>query len=277
MHTARDRIWLAFISVVMTTTTLIAVAHAPAWSAEVPSCRGLEATIVGTAGSDELIGTAGRDVIVGLGGNDVIRSLGGNDVVCGGAGDDTIHGGRGHDWIVGGPGNDHLFGRHGHDRLFGQLGEDTLRGGLWADVCRGEIEFSCEADYRGERDEEVWRELVDEYFGDIGQTDNALVIIACESNGDPFAVNPAGQVPKGLWQFIPSTWEWATPFTGWSHEHRFHPRAATETARWLYDWADGQTRRDGSDGQGFDPWAHCRCLLPEYDCEFDTTSVATKD
>ena len=273
----RNRVSLALSTVALAATTLVAVAHGPALGAEPPSCRGQEATIVGTSGPDDLVGTAARDVIVGLGGNDVIRGLGGNDVLCGGPGDDVIYGGRGADRMFGGSGDDLLYGRRGNDRLVGQAGSDTLRGGLWADVCIGENEFSCEADYRGERDEEVWRELVDEYFGDIGQTDAALVIIACESNGDPFAVNPAGQVPKGLWQFIPSTWEWATPFTGWSHEHRFHPRAATETARWLYDWADGQTRRDGSDGQGFDPWVHCRCLLPDYDCEFDTTAVAIKD
>lgn len=232
------------------------------------TCRGRAVTIMGTPGDDVITGTDGPDVIKGLGGNDVIYGLKGRDIICGGGGNDIIYGGLGDDWLYGGSGDDKLYGHKGHDRLFGFAGNDTLKGGLFADVCVGENEVNCETDYRGERDEEEWRDLVDEFFGDIGQTDNALVIIACESNGDPFAVNPNGAVPKGLWQFIPSTWDWASPITGWDHEHRFHPRAATETARWLYDWADGRTRQDGSDGQGFDPWVNCRCLLAEYDCTF---------
>jgi len=254
----------------MVCTTIIGVVGTPliADAGNADTCRGRTATITGTAGDDEIMGTNGNDVIKGLGGNDIIHGLKGSDFICGDGGNDIIYGNRGNDWLYGGPGNDQIYGHRGHDRLFGFGGTDSLFGGLYADVCVGENEANCETDYRGERDEEEWRDLVDEFFGDIGQTDNALVIVACESNGDPFAVNPNGNVPKGLWQFIPTTWEWASPFTGWSHEHRFHPRAATETARWLYDWADGRTRQDGSEGQGFDPWVHCRCLLPEYNCQF---------
>ncbi|NND03500.1 MAG: transglycosylase SLT domain-containing protein [Acidimicrobiia bacterium] len=275
MSFATTRIRFAFSAFLMVCTTVIGVAGVPVTADAVvaETCRGRTVTISGTTGDDEIQGTSGNDVINGLGGNDVIHGLGGADIICGGAGNDIIYGNRGNDWIYGGPGDDALYGQRGHDRLFGYAGTDSLFGGLYADVCVGENEANCETDYRGERDEQVWRDLVDEFFGDIGETDNALVIVACESNGDPFAVNPNGQVPKGLWQFIPSTWEWATPFTGWDHEHRFHPRAATETARWLYDWADGRTRQDGSEGQGFDPWVHCRCLLPEYNCQFDLTAV----
>lgn len=271
MSAVTPRIRFALVSLAMVCTTVVgvaAVAPTPAYVAAA-TCRGWDVTIMGTPGPDTIVGTPDRDVIKGLGGDDVIRGLGGADIICGGAGHDTIYGNQGHDRLFGGRGDDVIWAGDGHDRAFGSDGNDTIHGGLWADVCIGETESSCEVDYRGERDEELWRQLVDEYFGDIGETDNALVIVACESNGDPFAVNPNGKVPKGLWQFIPSTWEWATEFTGWTHSHRFHPRAATETARWLYDWADGRTRQDGSEGQGFDPWVHCRCLLPEYDCQFD--------
>jgi Ca2+-binding RTX toxin-like protein len=41
-------------------------------SASVPTCRGLPATVAGTAGDDTLRGTARGDVIVGGGGLDVI-------------------------------------------------------------------------------------------------------------------------------------------------------------------------------------------------------------
>ncbi len=283
-------------------TTLVAVAASPppAEAGTGVFCHGREATILGTPGPDVIEGTPERDVIVGLGGADVIRGNGGNDVICGNNGRDTIYGNRGadriyggdqadtiygnggsdllygegsRDRIYGGTGNDRLYGGgssdelragRGNDRLFGHGGDDTLYGSRGADVCIGETESSCEVDYRGPRDVELWRDLVDEFFGEIGKTDDALVIVHCESLGDPFAINPNGARPVGLFQFIPSTWEWAAGFTGWAHETRMHPRAATETARWLYDWAETVTRRDGSQGQGFDPWVSCRCQLPDY-------------
>jgi len=266
----RTRFSLFAFVLAMTTAVAVAADTTPA-AADSVYCRSWEATIVGTDGPDEIFGTDGIDVIHGLGGDDIIHGLRGRDIICGGGGNDTIYGNQAADRLFGGGGDDELRGGRGNDRVRGKKGTDTLYGGSFADVCVGENETGCEVDYRGDRDEELWRHLVDEYFGDIGETDNALVIIACESNGDPFAVNPDGEVPKGLWQFIPSTWEWATPHVGWEEEHRFHPEAATATARWLYDWADG---RYGGDGQGFDPWTHCRCLLPEYDCVFDATAAS---
>jgi muramidase (phage lysozyme) len=88
---------------------------------------------------------------------------------------------------------------------------------------------------RGPRPEEEWRDMVDAYFGDIGETDNALVIIDCESNGDPFALNPRSDA-SGLFQFLPSTWDKWNPRTeGWEDETPFHPEANTATARRLFD------------------------------------------
>ena len=82
-----------------------------------PTCHGLPATIVGTAGADHLWGTPGRDVIVGLGGGDVIHGRGGNDVICGNRGADLIFGGAGADELSGGDGNDTLEGGGGADDL----------------------------------------------------------------------------------------------------------------------------------------------------------------
>jgi Ca2+-binding RTX toxin-like protein len=296
------RIRFAFVGMAVASTMLVGMAasSATAEAETVYFCHGREATKLGTPGNDVIQGTEGRDVIVALAGDDVIHGNGGNDVICGNngadiiygnGGADRIYGGKHADTIRGGPGSDFLYGQsgrdliygnNGHDRLygggsndelragfgndrvFGHGGDDALFGSRGADVCIGETESSCEVDYRGPRDEELWRPLVDEFFGDIGKTDDALVILRCESLGDPFAINPNGKRPVGLFQFIPTTWEWAAEFTGWSHETRMHPRAATETARWLYDWAETVTRRDGSDGQGFDPWVSCRCQLPDY-------------
>ena len=40
-----------------------------------PTCRGVPATIVGTAGNDTLLGTAGDDVMFGGGGRDNIAGV----------------------------------------------------------------------------------------------------------------------------------------------------------------------------------------------------------
>ena len=92
------------------------------------SCAGRPATILGSAGDDELTGTGRADVIVGLGGNDTISGLGGNDVICGGAGSDLINGGSGNDRILGGSGSDVLRGAKGSDTIFGGAGKDTIYG-----------------------------------------------------------------------------------------------------------------------------------------------------
>ena len=83
------------------------------------TCKGLPATIVGTAGNDVRVASAGRDVIAGLGGNDTLSGLGGKDVICGGAGKDTLRGGG------------------AKDTLLGQKGRDTLKGGGAKDICKG--------------------------------------------------------------------------------------------------------------------------------------------
>ena len=86
----------------------------------VPSCGGVDATIVGTDGPDVLTGTAGADIVALLEGDDSFRGGKGNDSVCGSSGDDEING----------QGND--------DTLRGGSGDDALIGGAGsADVCRG--------------------------------------------------------------------------------------------------------------------------------------------
>jgi Ca2+-binding RTX toxin-like protein len=95
-------------------------------------CRGLKATILGTARSDRrkgLVGTSRRDVIAALGGNDRAEGRGRADSICGGRGADSLRGGRGNDRVRGGVGNDRLIGGKGNDRLIGGKGKDTLIGG----------------------------------------------------------------------------------------------------------------------------------------------------
>jgi RTX calcium-binding nonapeptide repeat (4 copies) len=84
------------------------------------ACKGKPATIIGTAGADNLSGTPAADVIAALGGSDKVSGLAGNDTICGGAGKDTLKGGKG---------NDKLFGEAGKDTLKGGPGKDKLKGG----------------------------------------------------------------------------------------------------------------------------------------------------
>jgi uncharacterized repeat protein (TIGR01451 family) len=103
----------------------------------VPTCRGVAATVTGTAGGDELLGTPGPDVIVALGGNDRIVSRAGRDLICAGSGRDYVAAGTAADRIFGGGGGDRLLGGGGPDLLKGSAGNDVLKGGRGSDRLRG--------------------------------------------------------------------------------------------------------------------------------------------
>lgn len=103
------------------------------------TCRGRDATVVGTRGDDRLIGTPRTDVIVARRGEDAVLGRAGRDVVCAGRGDDRVRGGRAGDRINGRRGGDDLRGNAGRDRLRGGRGRDELRGGRHRDRCRGGV------------------------------------------------------------------------------------------------------------------------------------------
>lgn len=118
-----------------------------AYAQATPMCNGHRATIVGTAGPDNLHGTAGPDVIVGLAGVDVIHGGGGHDVICGGSGRDTLDGGPGRDNVRGQAGDDTLIGGDGNDHLIGNKGDTTtFAGGPGNDVFSSQTSIA-EVDY----------------------------------------------------------------------------------------------------------------------------------
>lgn len=169
--------------------------------AAVPTCRGMAATIVGTAGDDTLNGTAADDVIVGGGGLDVILGGSGDDMICGGstrveehdgeseyqtidggAGDDIVVGGDGVDYIDGSVGADLLIGHGGLDSLYGGAGEDTLRGGPGDDQLSGD---------RG----------TDRVFGDDGndrfEDSDGANLLEGGDGSDVFASGPGNDTIRG--------------------------------------------------------------------------------
>ena len=111
--------------------TFLVVAWLPVASWAAPgdasaTCLGMEATIVGTSGSDSIEGTSGHDVIAALAGDDRIRGRGGTDVICGGRGSDQI---KGHGDLLGGAGDDEIKGTWVADSFYGGPGDDSIHGG----------------------------------------------------------------------------------------------------------------------------------------------------
>lgn len=101
------------------------------------TCGGVPATVVGTAGSDDLVGTRGADVVVAGGGDDIVDTGPGRDLVCLGRGFDLASLGGGADRVLGGAGDDTLNGGGGADVLIGQSDVDAMFGGPGDDRIRG--------------------------------------------------------------------------------------------------------------------------------------------
>jgi hypothetical protein len=82
-----------------------------------------------------------------------------------------------------------------------------------------------------------WVFLVDKYFDD-GEFDTAMSILACESGGNPTAANPISTA-RGGWQFLKSTWGWATTGSGYAVDPYptgpDDPEQSTMMAAWLQD------------------------------------------
>ncbi|MBU1228159.1 MAG: hypothetical protein KJ698_13230 [Actinobacteria bacterium] len=240
--------------------------------------------IFGGPGDDEIDGGAGDDTVDGDSGDDDIKGSDGNDTLRGGAGDDALWGGLGNDLLEGGAGDDRVAGQDGgdiargdtgNDRVYGNAGDDVTEGGdhtdrIWAgpginlidggpgyDVCGGAgARQECEARHHSWTVEE-WRDLVAKYFDRLGETENALLIIDCESKGDPFSVNP-GSDASGLFQFLRGTWDWMAgekPKTLRFDEGRFDPELNVLNASKLVDYS----MRENPNA----PWAHwyCRYVL----------------
>ena len=128
MGTRRSTTTIVVAGLAMTSTFMpVATASGAAAAA---SCRGVPATIVGTAADDLLTGTPGPDVIVGLEGDDILLGVDGDDRICGGTGSDRLAGGAGDDQLFGEKdGFDYATGGLAGDALWGGPGDDLLNTG----------------------------------------------------------------------------------------------------------------------------------------------------
>lgn len=95
---------------------------------------------------------------------------------------------------------------------------------------------------------ERWRPLAAQFFSS-GQVDDALLIIQCESNGDPNAVNPYSGA-SGLFQFLPGTWAVASVGAGYADASVFDPEANIAAGAWLAGYYEAN---------GSDPWSPWAC------------------
>ncbi|HEY5684322.1 MAG TPA: transglycosylase SLT domain-containing protein [Acidimicrobiia bacterium] len=95
---------------------------------------------------------------------------------------------------------------------------------------------------------EAWRPLVTTHFApDL--VEDALVIMQCESLGDPNAVNPYSGA-SGLFQFMPGTWAVASVQAGVGDRSVFDGEANIIAASWLAEYYRSR---------GLDPWRPWTC------------------
>jgi hypothetical protein len=220
---------------------------------------------------DVLRGGEGDDFLQGFDGDDLLEGGPGRDELRGGYGEDTLEGEDGNDELHGQADSDILRGGPGTDRIWGKKGDDILEGGehadrIWAggglnlidggdgyDLCDGPGATDyCETEPHDWSAEE-WRDLVAEHFDPLEQTENALLVMDCESGGNPFAKNPVSTA-SGLFQFLDSTWAWVAGNTGSPgfHEGRYEPVWNVTNAAWLVEWSIGYYGPDN-------PWAQWTC------------------
>ena len=95
---------------------------------------------------------------------------------------------------------------------------------------------------------EQWRWLVAKHFPER-LVDEALRVMACESRGDPFIVNPFSGA-AGLFQQMPAYWPTRSANAGWAGASIFHPEANIAASAWLVD---------ASERAGKDSWVHWSC------------------
>ncbi len=86
---------------------------------------------------------------------------------------------------------------------------------------------------------ERWRPLVDQYFTGVGESQMALGVMDCESDGDPQATNPSSGC-AGLFQMRPAYWPGRAAECGWAGASPFDAEANIAVAACLVHKGDGE-------------------------------------
>ena len=78
---------------------------------------------------------------------------------------------------------------------------------------------------------EHWRPLVERYFP-VDRVGEAMQVMHCESRGNPDATNSTSDA-AGLFQFLETTWAFASVNAGFGGASRYEPEANVAAAAWL--------------------------------------------
>ncbi len=123
----------------------------------------------------------------------------------------------------------------------------TADGAYRAALDRVELEERRVAALRGV---EHWRPLVERYFPPE-RVAEALQVMQCESRGNPDATNPTSDA-AGLFQFLETTWAFASVNAGFGGASRYDPEANVAAAAWLVSHSIAINHPRGA-------WGHWSC------------------
>lgn len=133
-----------------------------------------------------------------------------------------------------------------------QAERDAIMAALTANVEEGDDYTPPE----GVEGVEKWRGLVERWFPER-LVEEAMKIMACESGGNPEAVNPTSDA-TGLFQFLATTWEWVSKEAGVEGADRKNPVANVKAAAWLVSYSERTNHPQGR-------WGHWECRHVVYD------------
>ena len=97
---------------------------------------------------------------------------------------------------------------------------------------------------------EHWRPLVELYFP-AERVGEAMQVMYCESRGNPDATNPTSDA-AGLFQFLETTWSFASVKAGFPGASRYEPEANVAAAAWLVHYSIVTDHPRGA-------WGHWSC------------------
>ncbi|MDB5334442.1 MAG: hypothetical protein JWN70_61 [Planctomycetaceae bacterium] len=154
---------------------------------------GVNVTVNGNAGSDNITGSEFPDHINGNDGQDVLDGRGGADIITGGLGDDFLYGGEG---------DDTLDGQTGANLLDGGPGNNTLSGGRVNEVPSFVVGLNLQiAENSGPQVFNAWATAIS--AGPANEAGQAVNFLVSSNNSSLFSVQPS-VLANGSLAFTPA-------------------------------------------------------------------------